>query len=65
MNLPNPWIHGNSRMGTTHTKPAVLDYSQWIPPSYKDYYSNDEFKFDKPMIVISNKIVMDHGLSMV
>ena len=60
MGLPNPWIHGNSRMGTTHTKPAVLDYSQWTPPPYKDYYSNDEFKFDKPMIVISNKIVMDH-----
>ena len=60
MGLPNPWIHGNSRMGTTHTKPGVLDYSQWISPPYKEYYKNDEFKFDKPMIVISNKIVMDH-----
>ena len=61
MDLPNPWIHGNSRMGTTHTKPAVLDYSQWEAPPYKEHYANDEFKFDKPMIVISNKIVMDHG----
>jgi len=61
MDLPNPWIHGNSRMGTTKTKPGVLDYSQWTPPPYKDYYSNNEFEFNKPIIVISNKIVMDHG----
>ena len=61
MCLPNPWIHGDSRMGTTLTKPGVLDYSQWEAPPYKEHFKNNNFIFEKPMIIISNKIVMDHG----
>ena len=34
---------------------GVLDYSQWILPDYKSHYTNDKFKFDKPMVVISNQ----------
>ena len=41
---------------------GILDYKKWTPPPYREYYKNDEFKFDKPLIVVSNKIVMDHQL---
>ena len=62
MNLPNPWIHGNSRMGTTHTKPGRLNYDKWVVPNYKDYYSNDELQLkDKPIIIVSHKYNIEHG----
>jgi hypothetical protein len=70
--LPNNWIHHNAKavMGKEYgdlseeerlQTNGVLDYSQWKLPPYKDYYKDDKFKFEKPMIVISNKIVMDHS----
>ena len=40
---------------------GVLDYSQWTPPPYKEHYKNDRFKFDKPVIVISNRYNYEHG----
>ena len=70
--IPNNWIHHNAEAvfgkdyGELSEKQkedanGVLDYSQWKLPPYKDYYKDDKFKFEKPMIVISNKIVMDHS----
>jgi hypothetical protein len=69
--LPNNWVHHNalsvfgkdySKMNEEEQRQAngVLDYSQWSPPPYKEYYKNDEFVFGKPIIVVSNKISMDH-----
>ena len=59
--LPNNWIHGDTKAGTVMTKPAVLDYSQWICPPYKEYYKNDEFNFGKPIVFISNIYNFEHG----
>ena len=60
-NLPNNWIHGDTRAGTVMTKPAVLDYSQWICPPFKEYYKNAEFDFGKPIVFISNIYNFEHG----
>ena len=59
--LPNNWIHGDTKAGTVMTKPAVLDYSQWICPPYKKYYKNDEFNFGKPIVFVSNIYNFEHG----
>ncbi len=55
--LPNNWIHGIDPLN----KPAVLNYDQWTCPPYKEYYSNNEFVFDKPIVFITNKYNMEHG----
>ena len=55
--LPNIWIHGINPL----EEPAVLDYSQWYPPPYKEYYENDEINLRKPIIFISNKYNLEHG----
>jgi hypothetical protein len=52
--LPNNWIHGDTKAGTVMTRPGVLDYKQWKLPPYKEYYKNDTFKFDKPTVFITN-----------
>jgi hypothetical protein len=61
--LPNNWIHGDTKAGTVMTKPGVLDYSQWKLPPYKEYYKTNEFSsfnsskipnFKKPTVFISN-----------
>lgn len=55
--LPNNWIHGTNPL----EKPGVLDYSKWTAPSYREYYANSEFVFDKPTVFITNKYNMEHG----
>jgi hypothetical protein len=55
--LPNNWIHGTDPL----IKPAVLDYSKWISPPYKDHYKNSEFVFEKPIVFITNKFNLEHG----
>ena len=56
--LPNNWIHGVNPL----EEPAVLDYTEWITPPYKEHYKNDEFNFDdKPIVFISNKYNLEHG----
>jgi hypothetical protein len=55
--LPNNWIHGID----PQLRPGVLDYSKWIVPPYKDFYKNSEFKFDKPIVFITNKFNLEHG----
>jgi hypothetical protein len=52
--LPNNWIHGDTKAGTVMTHPGVLDYTQWKLPPYKEYYKNDIFKFNKPPVFITN-----------
>jgi hypothetical protein len=52
--LPNNWIHGDTKAGTVLTRPGVLDYSQWKLPPYKQYYQNDVFKFDRPAVFVTN-----------
>ena len=59
--LPNNWIHGDTKAGTVITKPAVLDYSEWVCPPYKDYYKNDEIDFGRPVVFISNIYNFEHG----
>ena len=69
--LPNKWIHHNS--GILNKKPGVelteaervfingqLDYTEWIVPPYKEHYSNLEYTLDRPFVVVSNKLTMDH-----
>ena len=70
--LPNNWIHHNAKavLGEDLSKfsteeigkrvNGVLDYRNWTPPPYSKYYTNSESISDRPMIVVSNKIVMDH-----
>ena len=55
--LPNNWIHGIDSLN----KPAVLDYNQWLCPPYKEYYQNNEFIFNKPLVFITNKYNLEHG----
>ena len=70
--VPNKWIHHNSLAITgkeyhhlttdeqTQVN-GVLDYSKWICPPFREYYKNDEYKFDKPVVFITNKYNMEHG----
>ena len=68
--LPNNWIHHNAKavfgkeyndLEDTSVANAVLDYSQWTPPPYKEYYKNDEIDLGRPIIFISNKFNLEHG----
>ena len=70
--LPNNWIHHNALAifgkgyGELTEKEknqanGVLDYSKWKLPNYKEHYKNDEFKFDKPFIIVSNRYNIEHG----
>ena len=70
--LPNNWIHHNAiaitgkdyselTLEEQNKVNGVLDYSKWEVPPYKDYYKDTEFKFDKPMVVVSNRYNLDHG----
>ena len=55
---PNEWVHHNavavtgkdySELTTKEQNDinGVLDYSEWIPPPYTEYYKTDEFNFEK------------------
>jgi len=63
MEMPNNWIHGDNKLGTVITKPAVLNYSQWISPPYEEYYK-DKFDWisERPVVFISNIYNFEHGL---
>ena len=54
--LPNNWIHGLK----PEEEPAILDYSQWELPPYKEHYKNKEFDFGKTVMIL-NKYNMEHG----
>ncbi len=70
--LPNNWIHHNALAifgkgygelteEEKNQANGVLDYSKWKLPNYKEHYKNDEFKFDKPFIIVSNRYNIEHG----
>jgi|TARA_Y100000310_G_C20621462_1_gene783545 hypothetical protein len=56
--LPNNWIHHCPRIKSSN---GILDYSKWSVPPYKTVYKTDKFKFDKPMIFVSNRYNVEHG----
>jgi len=61
--MPNNWIHGDNKKGTVITHPAVLDYSKWICPPYREYYKKDfEWDSNRPIVFISNIYNFEHGL---
>ena len=70
--VPNEWIHHNaaSVFGNEVEKMSekqwsevngVLDYSEWIPPSYAEYYQSEFFDDLKPFIVINNNYNVEYG----
>ena len=54
--LPNNWIHGVNPL----EEPAVLDYSEWEVPPYREHYKNKNYDMGK-MVFISNKYNVEHG----
>ena len=73
-NLPNNWIHHNAfalfgkdySLLTEDEKiqaNGVLDYSQWTPPQYAEYYNDMSIDLPKKFIVISNRYNKEHGQS--
>ena len=66
--VPNDWIHhgvGQAYSNFSEEEQVeangVLDYSQWTPPPYKDYYQTDEFNHLKPYIVVNNNYNIEYG----
>ena len=66
-NVPNNWVHHNalvvfgkdmSELSEEQQSEAngVLDYSQWTPPPYSEYYKTSEFDYLKPYVIINNYI---------
>lgn len=51
--LPNNWIHHNPN--AINPGPGVLDFTKWIMPPFKTHYANNEYRFNKPILIISNK----------
>lgn len=69
---PNEWVHHNAESVTgkdyselteqqQNDVNGVLDYSEWIPPPYTEKYKTDEFKFEKPVIVVNNNYNIEYG----
>tara|TARA_R110002096_G_scaffold433763_1_gene653282 strand:+ start:2286 stop:3203 length:918 start_codon:yes stop_codon:yes gene_type:complete len=50
--LPNNWIHGDTKAGTVSTKPGVLDYSKWKLPPYKNHYGTGGHT--RPTVFLTN-----------
>tara|TARA_B100001564_G_C20541713_1_gene624655 strand:+ start:65 stop:1045 length:981 start_codon:yes stop_codon:yes gene_type:complete len=70
--LPNNWIHHNATaiFGKGHGELSEedqskangqLDYSKWEVPPYREYYKNEEYKFKRKMVFITNKYNLEHG----
>ena len=73
--LPNPWIYGNKKNAELYKDEweywesfrdvekgcGILNYEKWNLPDYKSKYKNDEFVFEKPFIVVSNRYNWEHG----
>ena len=66
--VPNDWIHhsvGQAYSNFSEEEQAeangVLDYSQWTPPLYKDYYKSEQFDDMKPYIVVNNNYNIEFG----
>jgi len=70
-NLPNTWIHHNAKkvFGVDRSElpdpdqaNGILDYSEWLPPDYRQYYSKDGLQLHKPFVVVSNRYNIEHGM---
>jgi len=70
--VPNEWIHHNANAVFRENYDqltedqwedvnGVLDYSQWTPPPYVDYYQTDEFNHLKPYVVINSNYNVEYG----
>ena len=70
--VPNEWIHHNSMVvfNKDHSELSesdqskangVLDYREWVPPPYTDYYQTPEFNHLKPFVVINNNYNVEYG----
>ena len=70
--VPNGWIHHNTKavFGKNYDKlttdqqvdaNGVLDYSQWTPPPYRDYYESEQFYDLKPYVVVNNNYNIEFG----
>ena len=70
--MPNEWVHHNAEAVTgkdyselseeeQDNVNGVLDYSEWIPPPYLEHYKTNEFKFEKPVIVVNNNYNIEYG----
>ena len=70
--MPNNWVHHNttSVFGKDYSElteeqqaevNGVLDYSQWIPPSYKDHFQSEKFDSLKPYVVVNNNYNIEFG----
>ena len=71
--VPNNWLAHNSMAvtGRDYSKLSkeeqlkvngVLDYREWVPPPFKEYYSkNNEIVLPGKTIMICNKYCMEHG----
>jgi hypothetical protein len=57
--LPNNWIHGVNPL----EEPAVLDYSEWEVPPYREHYKTiDNLPIEpRKRVMISNKYNVEHG----
>ena len=38
-----------------------MDYSQWTPPPYRDYYESEQFYDLKPYVVVNNNYNIEFG----
>jgi hypothetical protein len=70
--VPNNWVHHNAEAVTgkdyselteeeQNNMNGVLDYREWTPPPYLEYYKTDEFNFDKPVVVVNNNYNIEYG----
>ena len=70
--VPNEWVHHNalavfgkdmSELSGEQQSEAngVLDYSQWTPPPYSEYYKTSEFDDLKPYVVVNNNYNIEFG----
>jgi hypothetical protein len=71
-NMPNEWVHHNAVAVTgkdyselseqeQNDVNGVLDYSEWTPPPYSEYYKTNQFNFKKPVIVVNNNYNIEYG----
>ena len=73
--LPNSWIYGSHKNAELYKDEwkhwesfrdvkvgcGILDYEKWKMPNYKNKYQNENFKFDKPFVVVANRYNFEHG----
>ena len=70
--VPNNWVHHNAEAVTgkdyselteeeQNNMNGVLDYRKWSPPPYLEYYKTDEFKFDKPVVIVNNNYNIEYS----